>query len=339
MRSLSLSGFLACFLLWTSCSKDAPDKNFKPGIMEIPPGFPQMNIPADNQYTQARWKLGKKLFYDPILSRDGKISCASCHDPRKAFSDSVSVSPGSDGFLGTRNSPTLTNIGYHPYFMREGGVPTLEMQVLVPLEEKAEFNHHVVEITRKLENHTEYRELAFQAYGQPINPYVITRAIANFERSLISGNSPFDTYRVFSDDKALSDDAKSGMQLFFSDKTNCSVCHAGFNFTNYSFQNNGLYQNYSDPGRQRLTHNPADHALFKVPTLRNVKVTAPYMHDGSIKSLEDVIEHYNSGGKSHPQKSFLIKPLGLSAKEKYQLLIFLESLTDSEFIQNQNFRN
>ena len=328
---------LSGLLLFFSCQKETKDIH-DPAIFEIPEGFPAMIVPSDNEYTEARWTLGKKLFFDPSLSAEGDISCASCHHPGKAFSDTVAVSPGSGGNLGTRNSPTLANVGYHPYFMREGGVPTLEMQVLVPVEEHAEFNHHILKIAEKLADIPEYRQLAMEAYGQPINPYVITRAIANFERTILSGTSSYDQYLSYGNKSALSEDAKAGMALFFSEKTNCSVCHAGFNFTNYTFQNNGLYETYVDPGRARLTGNPADMALFKVPTLRNVAVTGPYMHDGSITYLSDVIEHYNTGGKNHVHKSRLIKPLGLTASEKKQITRFLESLTDTHFLNNHHFK-
>lgn len=333
IRIWVLSGLLWLF----SCQKETTDIHDL-AIFEIPKGFPAILVPSDNEYTEARWMLGKKLFFDTSLSADGKISCASCHHPGKAFSDTVAVSPGSGGNLGTRNSPTLANVGYHPYFMREGGVPTLEMQVLVPVEEHAEFNHHILKITEKLAGNPEYQKLAGQSYNQPISPYVITRAIANFERTIISGSSSYDQYLSYGKTSALSEDAKAGMALFFSEKTHCSVCHAGFNLTNYSFQNNGLYEIYADPGRARLTGNPGDMALFKVPTLRNIAVTGPYMHDGSIKNLSEVIDHYNSGGKNHNHKSPLIKPLGLTNTEKRQLVQFLESLTDSHFLNNRHLK-
>lgn len=334
LRIWVFSGLLLLF----SCQKETTD-SYYPDIFEIPRGFPAMVVLSDNEYTEARWTLGKRLFFDPSLSADGKISCASCHHPGKAFSDTVAVSPGSGGNLGTRNSPTLTNVGYHPYFMREGGVPTLEMQVLVPVEEHAEFNHHILKISEKLAADAEYQKLAIKAYNREISPFVITRAIANFERTIISGNSPYDQYHYHGKTLALSKEAEAGMALFFSNKTNCSVCHAGFNFTDYSFQNNGLYETYTDPGRARLTGKPSDIALFKVPTLRNVAVTGPYMHDGSINHLSDVIEHYNTGGKNHVHKSPLIRPLGLTTLEKKQLTRFLESLTDTHFLNNRHFKN
>jgi cytochrome c peroxidase len=177
--------------------------------------------------------------------------------------------------------------------------------------------------------------MAQKAYNRPLDAYVITRALANFERSLISGNSRADQYARGK--QSLNEEEIVGRNLFYSARTNCSQCHNGFNFTNYAFENNGLYTYYKDPGRYRLTLNPSDSALFKVPTLRMVSQTAPYMHDGSIATLEHVIDHYNSGGRNHPHKSPLIRPLGLDNEEKKALVAFLRALSDNEFIHNQYF--
>lgn len=305
-------------------------------LMEIPTGFPDIEFPEDNEFTEARWTLGKALFYDNRLSLDSSISCASCHKVELAFSDDVAFSKGVANADGTRNAPTLANVAYHPYFTREGGVATLEMQVLVPIQEHNEFDFNIIEIGKRLENDSIYQRMSREAYNRPFDYYVITRAIANFERSLVSGNSVWDKKQR--GETTLNSDALKGENLFFSNRTNCSACHGGFNFTNYQFENNGLYTNYSDMGRKRLTSSDADFAKFKVPTLRNIALTAPYMHDGSVVSLTDVIEHYNTGGKENTQKSSLVKPLNLTEKEKKYLLAFLESLTDENFIKNPNFK-
>ncbi len=323
-----------------SCSKETNTIAVKPlEVGGLPPGFTSIEYPEGNEFTVDRWSLGKKLFYDPILSKDGKISCASCHSPELAFSDDVALSLGSDMAIGTRNSPTLTNVAFHPYFTREGGVPTLEMQILVPIQEHNEFNNNIVDIAKQLATNNEYIDLADKAYGQDINPFVITRALANFERTLISGQSLYDLEINYNIPGSMSDQAIRGMKLFESNRTNCSTCHAGFNFTNYTFQNNGLYLHYSDEGRARLTQNKEDQAKFKVPTLRNVSLTAPYMFNGLFQTLEEVIEHYNSGGYAHVNKSDLIHPLNLSSQEKEDLLSFLLSLKDENFINNKYFRN
>lgn len=307
-------------------------------LLVVPQGFLTPEFPSDNQLTPARFALGKKLFFDPLMSLDSTVSCASCHDPSHAFSDSVALSPGVGGAPGVRNAPTLSNVAYQPYYTREGGLPTLEMQVLVPIQEHNEFNFNMLRILDRIKNDPAYVRLCREAYDRAPDAFVVTRSIACFERTLISGNSPYDQYVFQGKQQALSTAQRRGMELFFSSRASCSECHAGFNFSNYAFENNGLYDEYHDPGRYRLTLDSTDLARFKVPTLRNVGLTAPYMHDGSIASLEKVVEHYNAGGQSHPHKSPLIRPLHLSAQEQSDLVDFLESLTDTAFAKNPKFR-
>ena len=327
-------------LLAISCAKETESTEIANlQIMEVPQGFPDIMHPVGNEYTIERWELGKKLFYDPILSKDGSISCASCHDPELAFSDDKSVSIGAFGLLGSRNSPSLANVAYHPYYTREGGLPTLEMQILVPIQEHNEFNNNIVLIADTLAKIPSYVQMAKAAYDQELNAFVITRALSQFERSMISGQSIYDLEYNYSIEGAMSESAQRGELLFKSNRTSCSTCHSGFNFTNYSFQNNGLYDDYPDNGRERLTQDPNDQALFKVSSLRNVEVTAPYMHDGSIETLAEVIDHYNNGGSNHINKSELIQALNLSENEKSDLLAFLKSLTDQKFITNKNLSN
>ena len=309
-----------------------------PGILEIPSGFPGMNFPEDNAYSPERWALGKRLFFDPILSVDRTISCGHCHQQTMGFTDGLPVSTGVEGRIGRRNSPSLGNIGYHPYFTREGGVPTLEMQVLVPIQEHDEFDFNIVLAAERLMQDSSYVNQSRAAYNRDPDPFVITRALGNFERTLITGQSPYDQYLNDREAEVLSPAALRGMALFFSDRTSCSECHSGFNFTNYAFENNGLYEDYTDPGRFRLTSSELDRAKFKVPSLRNVGVSGPYMHDGSIGSLEAVVAHYSSGGKDHPNKSPLIRPLLLSGSEQRDLVAFLEALTDQNFLENPIFK-
>lgn len=330
--------FFLCLLALIGC-QEAPD--LEPGrsfaLMEIPKGFPPMPEPPGNEYSSERWELGKKLFYDPVMSADSSISCASCHKQALAFSDNVAFSPGVEARPGTRNSPTLANVGYHPYFTREGGVPTLEMQILVPIQEHNEFASNIVLLAEKLNRDSSYIQMAQQAYGRNPDPFVITRALACFERSLISGYSRYDQFQHDQED-ALNRSEQRGMDLFFSEETGCSSCHGGFNFSNYAFENNGLYAEYPDTGRMRLTGDEEDRSLFKVPSLRNIALTGPYMHDGSLSSLEEVIEHYNNGGKNNPQKSDLIRPLNLNQKEREDLVAFLRALTDEGFVSNPSFQ-
>lgn len=324
-----------CFIMIMVCSCNQEPVILEP-LLSVPSGFPSPAFPPDNELTRERWELGKRLFFDPVMSLDSSISCASCHQPAYAFSDNRSLSPGIENRIGTRNAPSLGNVAYHPYYTREGGVPTLEMQILVPVQEHAEFDCNILVIADRLGKNKSYVSMSLAAYDRLPDPFVITRSIAVFERTLITGDSKFDEYSKGAR-FALNTVEKAGMELFFSDQLNCAKCHSGFNFTDYSFQNNGLYEDYADPGRFRLTNNEDDRALFKVPSLRNVGVTAPYMHDGTMPTLESVIDHYDSGGKSHPHKNPLIVPLHLSPKEKRALVAFLNTLTDLHFISNPKF--
>ncbi|MCB9251368.1 MAG: cytochrome-c peroxidase [Flavobacteriales bacterium] len=330
--------FIVVCLLLIACEKPESGAIGSESGTHLPAGFPEIKYPEDNAYSKARWDLGKKLFYDKVLSADSTLNCGSCHKASLAFSDNIAFSKGVFGKEGTRNAPTLTNIALHPYLTREGGVPSLEMQVLVPIQEHNEFGFNIVKIAERLNSDSNYIRMSMLAYNRAPDPFVITRAIANFERTLVSGNSAYDKYTYLKDNTALSKNEIKGMKLFFSEKTNCFQCHGGYNFSDYAFENNGLYETYKDIGRMRLTGDPKDEALFKVPTLRNIYFTAPYMHDGSIETLMDVVEHYNSGGKNHPHKSKLIKPLNLNQTEKIQLVDFLNSLSDYEFISNEKHK-
>lgn len=323
------------------CSKDPahqPDKLEAALSVSVPEGFPAIQYPADNAYTPERAELGRMLFYEPLLSRDSSVSCGSCHKLEHALADYQKVSPGVAGRIGSRNSPGLANLAYHPYFMREGGVPTLEMQVLVPIQEHSEMDFNIVEAGDRLRQDPNYNERSVQVYGREMDYYVITRALANFERTILSGNSRYDSYKKGGSGVSLSDAEKAGMDLFFSERTGCANCHGGFLFTEHAFQNNGTSAAYPDPGRFRLTGDSSDIGRFKVPSLRNCELTAPYMHDGSIPDLEAVVEHYNKGGSGHFNQDGAIRALNLSRQEKEQIVAFLKSLTDLEFINNEKFK-
>ena len=326
--------FLIVPILYACTKSDNFKTQLEGDKIRYPKGFPVIEFPSDNAYSKKKWALGKRLFYDPTLSIDSTVSCSSCHMAQYGFSDKMKTSPGVYNRPGTQNTPSLANVAYHPYYTRAGGVPSLEMQVLVPIQEHNEFDFNIVAIQERLQNNSEYSKMSFEAYNRDIDYFTIVRALATFERSLISGNSAYDKYEYQGSKNALSSNQISGMALFYG-KANCSSCHSGFNFTNYSFESNGIYKVYSDNGRQRLTQETADNGKFKVPTLRNIEVTGPYMHDGSMASIDEVIEHYNKGGKAHVNKSRLIKPLGLSSSEKDNLKAFLLSLSDHEFLNNK----
>lgn len=305
--------------------------------VELPAGFPQMPVPPENTLTPARVALGKRLFYDPILSRDGSVSCASCHLQANAFADTVQFSRGIAHAEGFRNAPALFNLAWHPYFFMDGGVPTLELQVLAPIDNATEFGDDLIKVMQRLQDHGQYPALFREAYGREPDPFGLTRAIAAFERTLISGNSAYDRYVSGLDLSAMQLEAQRGMALFYSDSLHCGSCHGGFNFTDYGFQNIGLPVTVGDSGRMRITLSEGDRGAFKTPSLRNVALTAPYMHDGSMGTLGEVIDFLASGGVGYPNQSALTRGFSISDQEKADLIAFLEALSDEGFVRNGEF--
>jgi len=324
------------FLLVSSgCQTDEP----VPYQLDIPNWFPQLEIPAENQLTKARVELGRKLFYEPLLSLDSSVSCGTCHLQEKAFTDGIPISLGINDAVGLRNAPTLANIGFAPYFFHDGGVFTLELQSQQPIFSVDEMRFSIAGFLKRIENDGKYKRMFREAYDREPDAFGISRAIASFERTLISADSRFDQFEYQGISDALSDQEQRGKQLFFSEQTKCSNCHEPPLFTNYEFENIGLYLNYSDSGRARISHLAADNGKFKVPTLRNIELTAPYMHNGSIQTLEEVIEHFNSGGVGHPNQSEEMLPLNLSSQQKADLLAFLKTLTDQSFVSDSELSN
>ena len=268
-----------------------------------------------------------------MMSRDSSLSCASCHQPQFAFSDGRQKSVGIKGRQVSRNAPTLTNVAYQPYFLLDGLNPSLETQVKIPIHEHNEFDFHILLIAERMKQDSLYVSLSKDAYNSEPSPQVIAYAIACYERTLISGNSPYDQYFYQGNKTALNDSEIRGMNLFFDDLY-CASCHGGFNFSDSRLTNNGLYTNYTDQGRARLTKKTEDQAIFKTPTLRNIGFSAPYMHDGSFESLEQVIDHYSSGAKGHFNQDPLIQPFNISQDQKQDLIAFLIALNDSAFVKN-----
>lgn len=313
-----------------SCNKEQPstDDSFS---LDRPEGFPEMNIPSENQLTKSRVNLGKKLFFDKTLSEDSTVSCATCHLQEKAFADNFVISPGVHGNLGFRNTPTLVNIGYAELFFMDGGVPTLELQVLAPIENPDEMNLPIPHAVDRLAAIPEYQDMAQAAYGRAFDAFVLTRAISAFERTLISGNSKYDQ-QIHQGKNVFTTSEQNGYQLFL-DK-GCDACHSGINLTDNEFHNIGLYSSYIDIGRKRVTLVNEDEGKFKTPTLRNVELTAPYMHDGSLATLEDVVDFFDTGGHAHTNKSMLVQPLNLSNQEKLDLINFLKTFTDWDFVND-----
>jgi len=304
-------------------------------LLEVAPHFEEVPFPEDNPFSLEKWSLGKALFFDTRLSRDNSISCASCHQPSKGFSDDKPVSLGVENRPGRRNASPLFNLAYAPYFTREGGIPTLEMQALIPIQEHDEFDHNIVLITDRLASDPEYQSMSQDAFDRELDPFVITRSLATFQRTILSQKSQFD--EVLLGKANFDEEEMRGYDLFHSERLGCNGCHTGLQLTDFSFANNGLYLDYEDDGRYRLTSKEEDRAVFKVPSLRNVEVTGPYMHDGSLSSLDAVIAHYENGVNPHPNLDARIKDFELTFDEKRALKKFLLSLTDHDFLTNSMY--
>lgn len=336
MDRLLLSVLVIISLIY-GCSEQQGKSSDKPLGYRYPSFFPAMQIPEDNTPTEARIELGRRLFYEKKLSRNETISCGSCHTTSMAFTDGKTVSTGAHGKPVKRNSPALMNLAWAPHYMSEGGVKSLELQILGPVQDSIEMDLPLHEAAERLADIPLYSELSLTAYGRPIDAYVITRAIACFERSFISADSRFDRWYYLKQESEFNDSERRGKNIFFGEKAACMKCHSIPFFTDHEFYNIGLYENYSDPGRERVTYLPEDNGKFKTPSLRNIELTAPYMHDGRTGTLEDVIEFYNTGGKDHPNKDSRIRPMNWTDQEKKDLLAFLKTLTDWNFVQNQSF--
>lgn len=322
---------LVCFVVLLQSCKEEPIHNID-YLPKLPSHFPELVFPTDNQYSDVRWELGKRLFQSNLLSIDSTLSCASCHHADKAFTDQEVVSIGVENRLGDRNTPTLANVAFHPYYTRDGGVPSLEMQVFVPIQEHAEFDFNIVLAGERLNSNEEIVQMSLEAYDRLPDPFVITSALAVYERTIVSYQSKYDRY--LTGEYNFTEEEELGYNLFKSERLGCSGCHGGFDFSDYTFANTGLYIEYSDDGRYRVTLDENDLATYKVPSLRNVEHTYPYMHNGSFGDLRDVIRHYEQEVKQHPNLDTRIKNFELNSEEREALLHFLLTLTDEEFLNN-----
>jgi cytochrome c peroxidase len=281
----------------------------------------------------ARVRLGRWLFYDTRLSADNTVSCATCHRPENAFSEPTAVSTGVRGQKGTRKAPTFINqaITLEPHFFWDGRAGSLEEQALGPIANDIEMGSSHTAMVETLSRVAGYKPYFLEAFGsEEITKERVAMAIADYERTRVSGNSPYDRWRAKRDQSAVSAAAKQGHDLFF-DKAGCSGCHLGSNFTDAGFHNVGIGWNpksrtFADEGRFVVTKEPRDRGAFKTPTLREVTKHPPYMHDGSIATLRDVVELYNKGGIPNPWRDPKIKPLQLTDAEVAALVAFLESL-------------
>lgn len=321
-----------------------------PSPLEIPKLF-QDNIlapviPINNPQTKEGVALGKKLFFDPILSSNNTQACADCHAPELAFTDSNRFSEGVNGTFGNRNSMPLFNLAwnYDEKFFWDGNTFSLEHQAFVPVSNPIEMNGKWTIIEQKLKQHPEYPLLFKQAFGNSkIDSTLITKAIAQFERTLISANSKFDKYLL--GEAELTPEEQNGFNIFMNeDKGDCFHCHGSDKnplWTDNLFHNNGLNETFTDLGLGAITGDPADHGKFKTPSLRNLAFTAPYMHDGRFLTLDEVINHYSNGLKQSPTIDPLMKKVSiggveLTNNEKANLKAFLLSLSDYNFVRNKN---
>ncbi len=297
---------------------------------ELPLGLDAdyMQIPEDNPITPEKAELGKLLYFDKRLSRGGTVSCATCHDPNKGFTDQIPASIGIDEQVGTINAPTVLNSAYMFFQFWDGRAATLEEQAKGPIENPIEmgFTHEeAVAAITAIEGYKLYFKKAFG--DEDITIDRIAKAIATFERTVLSGNSAWDRHTQLKDEAALSESAKRGLELF-EGKARCTQCHVGFTLTDSLFHNLGVGMDAEDPdlGRFKVTGNEADKGAWKTPTLRDIQRTAPYMHDGSIETLEEVIELYDEGGEANPWLDPKMQPLNLTEQEEADLLAFMLSL-------------
>lgn len=320
---------IAVLALFAACSHPEqellePDRPFN---VLLPAGFPPIPSPSDNPITEASVAMGKALFFDERLSRTGSVSCGSCHFPERAFSDTLPRSIGVDGLPGMRNAAPLINLAWHNGYFRDGGVPTLEQQVIAPIHDPLEMDFSITRAAADLRNQEPYLTLSQRAYGKTMEAWELSRAIAAYERTLVSGWSRYDRY-LNGDASALTPSEQHGLELFRSEALNCTACHGGFDLSDHGYHNLGQYLSYTDPGRERITLNPADNGRFKTPSLRNIARTAPYMHDGSVASLEAVIEFFSTGGLPHVNRDPEMQSFALSPQDKADLVAFLHALND-----------
>jgi cytochrome c peroxidase len=300
--------------------------------IDPPLGLPPIRVPRDNPLTVEKVELGKQLYFDPRLSRDNTISCASCHDPEKGWSNGERFATGVRGQVGGRSAPTVVNSGYMRLQFWDGRAIEVEGQALGPIQNPIEMDMTLEEVVARLNKIDGYREQFQKVFGTDVTAEGIAKAIGAFERTIVSGNTPYDRFKAGQAD-ALSEAAQRGMKLFFG-KAHCSACHSGPLFTDGSFHNIGVGMDAPEPdvGRQAVSGLLGDRGAFKTPSLRDIARTAPYMHDGSLPTLEAVVDYYNKGGIANPQLDEEIFPLNLTDQEKTDLVIFLkEGLSSPEY--------
>ncbi|HQW71622.1 MAG: cytochrome C peroxidase [Saprospiraceae bacterium] len=357
--------FIFFIFFYVGCTDEGPE-DLKGDLEDIaynptsytyknPPGYPKMEFPANNAPTAEGIDLGRRLFYDPILSRDSSMGCFSCHKQEFAFTDGGATSIGVDGKFGTRSSMSIVDVGYnYKGLFWDGRAANLEDQALLPVEDPVELHSSWPEVEVKLRRSKFYPELFRKAFGikdkKEITKALAAKAIAQFERTIVtSGKSKYDQF-VYQGIGFLTNEESDGLDMFF-DKAigvlpdaQCGHCHNDPMFSTNDFFDNGI-SGISDPnmfidkGKGGFTKNVVDIGKFRAPSLRNIMLTAPYMHDGSLKTIEDVLEHYTVGGKPSGRRDPLISQIHVSQEQKDQLLAFLKTLSDPEIVKDTTFSN
>lgn len=347
-KGLSILFFALVFI---SCNKDkntGQGSGYRPTpyILELPAGFPNMPIPADNPLTVEGVELGRHLFYEKRLSGNNTLACAGCHAPSLAFSDNRKFSKGIDGVEGDRHSMVLQNLAWSPTLLWDGRANSIEEQVFEPVTNPIEMHETWKNAVSKLTQDAKYQNMFYKAFGTTrIDSTLVSKAIAQFLRTLVSGNSKFDKW--LRGEVTLTSSELEGFNLFNAlDGADCFHCHAvNAHFSDFSFHNNGLDENPSDIGRAKVTNNSTDIGKFKVPSLRNLEFSAPYMHDGRFATLDEVIDFYSEGvHHNSPNISPLMEfsfqgGVALNATEKAALKAFLLTLSDPDFINNPKFQD
>lgn len=318
-----------------------------PDLVPVPhvSGFPAMVVPEDNPLTKQGISLGRRLFYDPILSGDSTEACATCHEFGRSFADDRRFSIGIDNIEGNRNAPALPNAGWISSAFWDGRAATLEDQALQPVVNPIEMHSTWDGVVDRIQNNPDYPDLFGRAFGtDQITKELVVKAIAQFERTFVSANSKYDRY--LRGEVQLTASEARGEGIFFTEKGDCFHCHGNPMRSDQLFHNVGLDSlgaPGADLGRGDITGNPNDLMKFKTPTLRNIEATPPYMHDGRFQTLEEVVQHYNMGGFPSPTKDALVRNrgigLGLTAQEVQDVVAFLKTFTDPEFINNPDYDN
>jgi len=358
MRALNYFSLIAIAILAMSigsCKGDLADVTYAPTEYVVDNSETEnlgiLPVPKTNQLTVEGVRLGQHLFYDPILSSDNTMSCSSCHNPKKGFTDGQDFSVGVQGIAGKRSSMSLVNAAYYTKgLFWDGRSATLEAQALLPVEDEVELHHSWGTVEEELKVHDEYPIMFRRAFGiddsDEITKELVAQALAQFERIILSGNSRYDRFKkggVFSDEEL------DGFETFFDVNPllkdgECGHCHNEPLFTSNQYFDNGLQDaatltDYGDIGLAVVTGIDTDYGKMRAPSLRNIALTAPYMHDGRFQTLEEVVEHYDSGGHATPNRDPLVHELNLTEKQKVGLVAFMNALTDTTYLENEYLLN